>query len=82
MVMDHKNNGIAVFIMGVVIAFNVSLAVNFISASGLALAALFNDQNLFALAGAELFTVLLAYVICKHRSFSIPAHINSPIRHS
>ena len=80
MVMDHKSNGVALLIMGVVIAFNVSLAVNFIGASGHALAALFNDANLFALAAAELFIVLLTYVICKHKSFTIPSHINSSLR--
>ena len=80
MVMDHKDNGVALLIMGVVIAFNISLAVNFISASGHALAALFNDTNLFALAAAELFTVLLTYVICKHKSFSIPRHVNRSLR--
>ena len=80
MVMDHKNNGVALLIMGTVIAFNIGLAANLIGASGHALAALFNNQNIFALAAAELFTVLLTYVICKEKSFTIPAHFNSPIR--
>jgi hypothetical protein len=79
MVWDHKNNGVALFIMGAVIALNLVLAANFISASGRALAAVFNGQNIFALAGAELLIVLLTYVVCKHKSFSIPARVTDPV---
>ncbi len=72
MVWDYKNNGTALVILAVVTLLNIGLAINFVSANGRALAAVFSGQSIFLLAGFELVTVLATYVVTKHRSFSLP----------
>jgi hypothetical protein len=82
MVLDHKNNRVALLIMGAVTFLNVCLAANFVEASGRALAAVFDGKSIFLLAGVELLAILLTYVISKHRSFMMPARMNRPVNQS
>lgn len=62
-----KNHAVASSIMAAITLLNIVLAINFLSANGRALAAAFNSQTIFLLAGIELVTVLTAYVVSKHR---------------
>lgn len=65
--MDYKQHRVAISIMAAITVLNTFLAINFLSASGLALAAAFNSQTIFLLAGFELVAVLTTYVVIKHR---------------
>jgi len=62
-----KDNSVALLIMAAITLLNIVLAINFVSANGRALAAIFNSQTIFLLAGAELIAVLTSYVVSKHR---------------
>jgi hypothetical protein len=68
---DKKNSSIGLGIMLAITALNLGLAVNFIGAAGNALAAAFNGQNIYLLAGIELVLVLFAYVSGKNGSTSL-----------
>jgi hypothetical protein len=71
MVREIENNSFALAIMAAVTLLNAGLAINFISANGRALAAAFNGQNIFLLAGVELIVVLTTYVVSKHRRIQL-----------
>lgn len=58
-------NMILLSIMAAITVLNMGLALNFVAASGRALAALFNSESIFLFAGIELATVLLAYIVHK-----------------
>lgn len=70
--MDIKNNTLALSIMTAIIVLNTALAVNFVGASGRALAAVFNSQTIFLLAGVELIAVLVTYVVSKYKPIKVP----------
>ena len=72
MARDSDISIIAFRIMAAIIILNLLLSVNFISASGVALASLFNGQSIFLLGGAEAVLVLLVYVVSTNRPVPIP----------
>ena len=61
-------NMIVLSFMAAITLLNLGLAVNFFAASGQALAALFNGQSIYLLAGVELAAVLLAYVLHRQKT--------------
>tara|TARA_R110002049_G_scaffold56036_20_gene154938 strand:+ start:2141 stop:2362 length:222 start_codon:yes stop_codon:yes gene_type:complete len=61
-------NVIVIAIMAVITMLNMGLVLNFFAASGQTLAAAFNSQNIFLLAGAELAAVLLAYIVYRQKA--------------
>ena len=58
---------LAMALMGLITAFNMVLAVNFVVASGSGLARVFNGQNIYIMAGLQMVLVLLAYIACKYQ---------------
>ena len=73
-----KNHSVAMSIMAAITLLNIVLAINFLSANGRALAAAFNSQTIFLLAGIELVAVLTAYVVSKHRPITQPSMSRQP----
>lgn len=73
-----KNHPVALSIMAAITLLNIVLAINFLSANGRALAAVFNSQTIFLLAGIELAAVLTAYVVSKHRPITPPSISRAP----
>jgi hypothetical protein len=69
---DNDFHTTAFRIMAAVTALNIVLSFNFISASGAALASLFNGQSIFILGGAEAVLVLVAYVVSTNRPVPLP----------
>ncbi|MCB1706103.1 MAG: hypothetical protein KDI17_14660 [Halioglobus sp.] len=65
-------NIVVLSIMVAVTIVNMGLLVNFITASGRALAALFNGESIFLFAAVELAAVLLAYIF--HKQKTSPHH--------
>ena len=54
--------------MAAITLLNMGLLVNFIAASGQALATLFNGQSIFLFAAIELAAVLIAYILYKQKT--------------
>lgn len=61
-------NMIVFSIMAVVTVLNTGLVLNFVTASGQALATLFSSQSIFLFAAVELVLVIVAYVLHKQKS--------------
>tara|TARA_R110002124_G_scaffold50103_1_gene146150 strand:+ start:6598 stop:6819 length:222 start_codon:yes stop_codon:yes gene_type:complete len=61
-------NIVVLSIMAAITLLNMGLLVNFIAASGQALAALFNGQSIFLFAAIELAAVLIAYILYKQKT--------------
>lgn len=77
--LDDKPHKLALLIMAAITALNMALAINFVSASGRALAAAFNGQTIFLLAGFELIVVLTTYVVIKNRHMRKPPRNRSTV---
>ena len=69
---DRDISSIAFRIMAAVIILNILLSVNFIIASGAALASLFDGHSIFILGGVEAALVLLVYVVSTNRPAPYP----------
>lgn len=74
--LENRHHWVALLIMAAITLLNIVLAINFLSASGRALAAAFNSQTIFLLAGFELVAVLTTYVVIKHRHMRMPPGTN------
>ncbi len=61
-------NMIVLFIMGAITLLNLGLTINFVAASGQALAASLSRESVYLLAGTELAIVLLAYIVHKQKT--------------
>ena len=61
-------NMIVLGIMSAITVLNLGLILNFVTASGQALAATFDSQSIFLFAGAEFAAVLLAYIAHKQKT--------------
>lgn len=77
--LDYRQHRFALSIMAAITVLNIVLAINFLGASGRALAAAFNSQTIFLLAGFELIAVLATYVVIKHRHMRMPPHTGATV---
>ncbi len=66
-------NMIVLCVMLSITIVNVALVLNFVTASGLALAGAFNSQTIFIFAGVELAAVLVAYIAHKQKTAPVKA---------
>jgi hypothetical protein len=64
----RQSNMVVFSIMAAITVLNMALVLNFVTASGQALATLFSSESVFLFAAVELAAVLLAYVLHKQKT--------------